>query len=166
MFLRKKIIEVLFQLGHLLSSKAKQGISLLLAQGLSKTHLILLGTSTTIFITTAFSLVLDRSTEKTELQNDKELAIVLPLKNPDSPTEKNPKKKNPATSTTNYIIKAGDNLALIGEKLGISRSTIHLLSISKPHGRLLRKIRPGEKLVFVLDRKKQLSRLIYQPKPL
>ena len=166
MFLRKKINEVLFLLGNLLSSKASQGISLLLAQGLSKTHLILIGASTTIFITTAFSLVLDRSTKKTELQNDKGLAIVLPLKNPDSPTEKNPKKKNPATSTTDYIIKAGDNLALIGEKLGISRSTIHLLSISKPHGRLLRKIRPGEKLVFVLDQKKQLSKLIYQAKPL
>ena len=92
MFLRKKIIESLFLLVNLLSSKASLGISLLLEQGLSKTHLILIGASTTIFITTAFSLVLDRSTEKPQLQEDKELAIVLPLKKLGRPTEKTPNK--------------------------------------------------------------------------
>ena len=166
MFLRKKIIEMLFLVGNLLSSKARQGLGLLLENGLSKTHLILLGTATTIFITTAFSLVLDKSYEQPQIENNKALAIALPLKNSGSTKEKTPNIQNPATSTSDYIIKAGDNLALIGEKQGISPRVIHLLSISKPHGKLLRKIRPGEKLVFVLDQKKQLSKLIYQPKPL
>ncbi len=165
-FLKKILNDASYRLGMLTLKQIKHGISHFSNLGIPKPHLILLGAATTIFITTAFSLVLDKNTNHTLIQNDKALHITLPSKNLEQSEEDNPETIEPTPKKIHYLIKSGDSLALIGNKLGVSPNDIHLLSVSKPYGKLLKKIRPGEKLTFMLGQDEILTKLIYQPQPL
>ena len=169
-FLKKICNAVFRQFGELASAKAKPLIShtlnLILNLRIPRPHLMLLGGATAVFITTAFSLVSDTTPKETKIRDDKTLPIVLPQKNSDSLQEINSKKKEAKVKKTHYLIKSGESLALIGKNLGASPNDIHLLSISKPHGKLLKKIRPGEKLTFTMGPNKAIKTLLYQPEPL
>lgn len=170
MFLKKICNAIFRQFGELKSAKAKSLIShslnLILSLRVPRPHLILLAGAAAIFITTAFSLVSDTIPKQTEIRNDKNLPIILPPKNSDSLQKKNTKKKESKIQKNHYLIKSGESLALIGKKLGASPNDIHLLSVSKPHGKLLKKIRPGEKLTFTMGSNKAIKKLLYQPEPL
>ena len=128
-------------------------------------HLTLLGVSAAIFITTAFSLVSDRSENQIEASSFETEQVELPtaILIGESPSDES--NLNEA-EIVEHEIRNGENLALIGEKYEITPMEIHNLSSQKPHGKLLRKIRPGERLSFAFDNESQLLRVDYQPDPL
>ena len=132
---------------------------------LPRIHLALLGVSAAVFITTAFSLVSDNSKSKFEAGSFQTELMELPSPNPVSEGPSNEPELD-KSEIIKHEIKNGENLALIGEKYEIRPVDIHYLSSQKPHGKLLRKIRPGETLSFTLDKEKQLLRVDYQPDPL
>ena len=129
-------------------------------------HLLLLVGATFLFLGTAFSLVSDTFIRHAEFHPEEGLPLILPIKNPIVPASKITKGQETRIPKTNYKVKAGDSLALIGKKIGISPPDVHGLSIAKPHGKLLRKIRPGDNLSFQLSQDNKISKLFYQPSPL
>ena len=133
---------------------------------LPKNHLLLLVGTTSIFLGTAFSLVSDTFIGLTEFHSKEGLPLILPIRKPVVAASKITKGQETRIPKTNYKVKAGDSLALIGKKIGISPPDIHGLSIARPHGKLLRKIRPGDNLSFQLSKDNKLSKLLYQPSPL
>ena len=132
---------------------------------LPRIHLALLGVSAAVFITTAFSLVSDNSKKKFEAGSFQTELMALPSPNP---VIENPSNESELDESEiiKHEIKKGENLALIGEKYEIKPADIHYLSSQKPHGKLLRKIRPAEMLSFTFDKERQLLRVDYQPDPL
>ena len=132
---------------------------------LPRIHLALLGVSAAVFITTAFSLVSDNSKSKFEAGSFQTELMALPSPNPVSEGPSNEPELD-KSEIIKHEIKNGENLALIGEKYEIRPVDIHYLSSQKPHGKLLRKIRPGEMLSFTFDKEKLLLRVDYQPDPL
>ena len=132
---------------------------------LPRIHLALLGVSAAVFITTAFSLVSDNSNNKFEAYSFQTELMELPSPNPVSESPSNDSELD-ESEIIRHEIKNGESLALIGEKYEITPVDIHYLSSQKPHGKLLRKIRPGEMLSFTFDKEKLLLRVDYQPDPL
>ena len=121
--------------------------------------------SAAVFITTAFSLVSDNSKNKFEAYSFQTELMELPSPNPVSESPSNDSELD-ESEIIRHEIKNGESLALIGEKYEITPVDIHYLSSQKPHGKLLRKIRPGEMLSFTFDKEKLLLRVDYQPDPL
>ena len=132
---------------------------------LPRIHLAILGSSAAVFITTAFSLVSDHSKNKFEAYSFQTELMELPSPNPVSERPSNDSELD-ESEIIRHEIKNGESLALIGEKYEITPVDIHYLSSQKPHGKLLRKIRPGEMLSFTFDKEKLLLRVDYQPDPL
>ena len=128
-------------------------------------HLALLGVSAAVFITTAFSLVSDRNENQIEANSFETELVELPSTNSMSESPSNESNLD-ETEIVEHEIRSGENLALIGEKYEITPMDIHYLSSQKPHGKLLRKIRPGEKLSFAFNTENRLLRVDYQPDPL
>ena len=132
---------------------------------LPRIHLALFGVSAAIFITTAFSLVSDNSKNKFEADSFQTELMELPSPDPISESPSNESELD-ESEIIKHEIKKGENLALIGEKYKITPVDIHYLSSQRPHGKLLRKIRPEEMLSFTFGAEKQLLRVDYQPDPL
>ena len=132
---------------------------------LPRIHLAFLGAGAAVFITTAFSLVSDKSNHQSDVGSFETELMELPSTNSISKSPSN-ESKLAESEIIKHEIKNGENLALIGEKYEVTPVDIHYLSSQKPHGKLLRKIRPGEMLSFTFDKAKQLLRVDYQPDPL
>ena len=159
--LLKKILTFkrIILMGYVASKSTVRGLKL------PRIHLALFGVSAAIFITTAFSLVSDNSKNKFEAGSFQTELMELPSPDPISESPSNESELD-ESEIIKHEIKKGENLALIGEKYKITPMDIHYLSSQRPHGKLLRKIRPEEMLSFTFGAEKQLLRVDYQPDPL
>ena len=110
-------------------------------------------------------MVSDRSGNQIEANSFETEHVELPTALFKSESPSNESNFNEA-EIVEHEIRQGENLALIGERYEITPMEIHYLSSQKPHGKLLRQIRPGEMLSFAFDNQKQLLRVDYQPDPL
>ena len=129
-----------------------------------KAHLLLVGLSTTIFIATAYSSLFNAKQGPNGPIINNSIPLTLPIIEPLNSAKAS--SDNTLTLEKRLSVKPGDSLASIGKTIGVASSEIHSLSTSRPHGKMLRKIRPGEVLSFFFNKEKALSKLIYRPSPL
>lgn len=69
-----------------------------------------------------------------------------------------------AAASHSETVRAGDNMAIIFKRNGLSARTLHILT-QTTHGKILTGIFPGARLTFISDGS-QLASLTYQPGPL
>lgn len=87
-----------------------------------------------------------------------------PQKQQPVPSEK-PVVKKPENQTLSIIVAKGDTLGKIFKKVGLSAKQLQLVIQSTPQSNLLKKIKPGQSLVFTI-KKGELDKLVFPYSPM
>ena len=82
-----------------------------------------------------------------------------PQETPDPAVKSEPLSPSPSALT--HTVRSGDTLSRIFDDLGLSAALLHRIIESDPEAKRLAKIKPGQKLQFVLDPEGRFSELTY-----
>lgn len=135
-----------------------------------KYRTILLGISITIAATTSYALI----TPETAQSHNTTLPLPIPVisETPSFVALDNPtisflsNDQTPTLNTSEHIIKSGETLSVIFEKLGISSTDMQTILQTKPSGQEFASLITGKKLTFKKADSGQLKELRYEKNPL
>ncbi len=72
-----------------------------------------------------------------------------------------PVEQEPESPAHEFLVKSGDSLSIIFQRAGLRDRDIYELFSASPEAKELRRIRPGEKMVFTLNDDGKLEVLVY-----
>lgn len=107
-----------------------------------------------------------KSSPKTTLSSTT-LTYSLPLPSQPMPErEEHSSILEDAPKQIQLVIKADDNLANLFKRAGVAYLTLHTLLKEISDSKLLTQLRPKQRVTFILDKKQQLQKLLYEMDPI